>query len=436
MIAYFDDKVKGNLIYDVFRVPINTEAWTFPFDPQSPIFREAGFVSSFDRSFSEKGIYYVSVKKHADFWSGLTDKDQDTEGPVPRHILEFFNPLIIRLMQLRKLVVVIDNQAEGNSLHRNGFDAYEKFHIIMRRLRLPQYSVVFMDSNKEFVTNYENWCAVCRTTPMIAHSYALTGFYYFQYENNVPTKPLILDAIQNEKSADFSSLNRTARLHRLEHLYYLIKNNLYTNNLVSGYATNRDDGVQLDKAESALLSVNSEDFCRTLNETLPLRIDGNWETQNPDDDVTTLFNHSIYKNSLLSFVTETEFADTGLFITEKTFKPIVAGHPFIILGQLGSLEYTRELGYKVDFHGIDSSYDKIKNPRERFFAVHTELRKWINLPRQEKINNLMKSMDMIEYNLELYKTKNYRLDSYINLRKTIEDIFAGNYRTFNVTHKI
>lgn len=430
MKAYFDSKVDGNLIYDVSDkgfAPLNK--WTHYFTTNAHVFLNAGFTPIYDKNITEPTIYYIALRHHADFWSGLAKKEAG--GPIQKHLLEYIDKEILDLVRQRKMIIVLDNQAEGNSLHRNGFDAYRKFHYTMNLLGLPDYSILFVDSNKNFITDYENWCVVNRTSPKIAHAYALTGFYYFDRHDKIPNTALILDAIQNENSVDFNSLNRTARIHRLDHLYYLIKRGLHKNNLVSGNAVNRAPGILLDKqTESPMHSISSNEFVNTLNENLPISVDGIWATDNPDKSVDAIFNHMIYKNSLLSFVTETEFSDTGLFITEKVFKPIVAGHPFIVLGQPGVLDYIRELGYKVDFCNIDTSYDKIKNPRERFFKVHDELLKWIHTPRQEKIYQLEKSIDMIEHNLQVFKTKQYVTDSYINIRKVAEDIFSNNYRVF------
>jgi hypothetical protein len=44
-------------------------------------------------------------------------------------------------------------------------------------------------------------------------------------------------------------------------------------------------------------------------------------------------------------------------LTEKTFKPIALGMPFVIVGTKGSLEYLRSYGFRT-FEGIwDESYD-------------------------------------------------------------------------------
>ena len=47
----------------------------------------------------------------------------------------------------------------------------------------------------------------------------------------------------------------------------------------------------------------------------------------------------------------------GAFLTEKTFKPIKHGQPFVIVGTPGSLQALRDLGYRTFDHAIDNSYD-------------------------------------------------------------------------------
>jgi hypothetical protein len=74
-----------------------------------------------------------------------------------------------------------------------------------------------------------------------------------------------------------------------------------------------------------------------------------------------------YTQSYCHVVIETHFdADQsgGAFLTEKTFKPIKHGQPFVIVGAPGSLQALRELGYRTFDHVIDNSYDtEIDNTR-------------------------------------------------------------------------
>jgi hypothetical protein len=151
-----------------------------------------------------------------------------------------------------------------------------------------------------------------------------------------------------------------------------------------------------------------------------LYADGPWIEANPDDSDEHIFNTSLYKNSLLSVVTESAYADTSKFITEKIFKPIAAGHPFLLIGQPGVLETLRELGYKTDFSMINPIYDNVSNHKTRFKVSHSMLTKWVNTPREEKIEMINKSMDTIEYNQNLFRNRCHVKESYQELYKTIE----------------
>ena len=67
-----------------------------------------------------------------------------------------------------------------------------------------------------------------------------------------------------------------------------------------------------------------------------------------------------YTTSYCHVVVETHFdADQsgGAFLTEKTFKPIKHGQPFVIVGAPGTLATLRSLGYRTFDHAIDNSYD-------------------------------------------------------------------------------
>lgn len=69
---------------------------------------------------------------------------------------------------------------------------------------------------------------------------------------------------------------------------------------------------------------------------------------------------SWYDRTLLSMVVESR-VEPWLFISEKTFKPIAHGHPFMIFGPPGILHYLKALGFATFDHVIDESYDAIKN---------------------------------------------------------------------------
>jgi len=74
---------------------------------------------------------------------------------------------------------------------------------------------------------------------------------------------------------------------------------------------------------------------------------------------------SLYKKTFISLITETTTFNNSIFITEKTMRAILHGHPFIILGNKGLLKRLKDLGYKTFDQWIDESYDDYDTIQEK-----------------------------------------------------------------------
>lgn len=62
----------------------------------------------------------------------------------------------------------------------------------------------------------------------------------------------------------------------------------------------------------------------------------------------------------------------GAFLTEKTFKCVKHGHPFVLFAPAGSLATLRTMGYRTFDHAIDNGYDRIEDNTDRYLAaMHT-----------------------------------------------------------------
>ena len=72
----------------------------------------------------------------------------------------------------------------------------------------------------------------------------------------------------------------------------------------------------------------------------------------------------LYNDVDFEIVNETHHQNIGdnIFLTEKTFRAIYMGVPFMICGNPGSLELLRMLGYKTFPSVFDEQYDKIMSP--------------------------------------------------------------------------
>lgn len=82
-----------------------------------------------------------------------------------------------------------------------------------------------------------------------------------------------------------------------------------------------------------------------------------------------------YMDSYCHLVLETFFDADGsnrCFISEKVFKPIRHGQPFVVFGTPYTLKTLRQLGYRTFDNYIDNSYDEIEDNTERFKRlIHT-----------------------------------------------------------------
>lgn len=88
----------------------------------------------------------------------------------------------------------------------------------------------------------------------------------------------------------------------------------------------------------------------------------------------TVENH--FTDSYLNVVIETHMdvdQSNGVFLTEKTFKPIKHCQPFVIIGAAGSIQQLRDMGYRTFDHVIDHGYDRIENTTQRWDAVCKEV---------------------------------------------------------------
>jgi len=95
--------------------------------------------------------------------------------------------------------------------------------------------------------------------------------------------------------------------------------------------------------------------------------------------------NQFYNETYLSVINETTYHEDVVFFSEKTFKAIAMGHPFILATASNSLPYLKELGYKTFHPMIDESYDTIKDHGDRMLAIVDEVERICNLEESKLI---------------------------------------------------
>jgi len=103
----------------------------------------------------------------------------------------------------------------------------------------------------------------------------------------------------------------------------------------------------------------------------------------------------------------------GVFLTEKTFKPIKNAQMFVILGPAGSIKQLKKMGYKTFDMVINHSYDNIKDNTLRWDAAMREAERLIV---HEHLHSMYaESKADIRHNQELFlRSKSNRLNSLLH----------------------
>jgi hypothetical protein len=96
-------------------------------------------------------------------------------------------------------------------------------------------------------------------------------------------------------------------------------------------------------------------------------------------------------------VTETVATGRRHHLTEKTFKPIALGMPFVIVGTRGSLEYLRSYGFRTFADIWDESYD-LAEDNVRIGCIAELLKSLDALSVKAKQDLFDRAQEVIEHN--------------------------------------
>jgi len=347
---------------------------------------------------NDKGIYFIDVRGNPDWWAG----GLSSKGTPHKHILYCVSKNVIDLVKNKQIRLIINADREGGPMLTQYYNCFQNTYDAMIELELPKNSVLILQGNKKIESQYNKWLTDNNVTKLYDMMYS-NHFRDIFIDNNIPTEPIIKDAIENTRSKDYNSLNRVYRSHRGAHLYRLIKDGILDDGIVSG------NEIHLKDKDTELLVGDYSDILTCF----PKFIDGDWSHTNAANQ----YNLDIYRNSLLSVITETIFFDDVAFITEKIFKPITMGHPLILFASQGTLRCLEEMGFGIDWCGIDPSYNDIKDNLKRFMATQKVLTDWVAIPRSEKIARLKESMDTIQNNFELVRQRDFYAEA---IHKAVE----------------
>jgi hypothetical protein len=202
----------------------------------------------------------------------------------------------------------------------------------------------------------------------------IPGFVYFNdfelwyYQRNLGQTPLPVHSDPRER--EFTVLNRLHKSWRATAMADLKRTGVLDNSYWSYCETGELDNsnpIEIDTVPE--LRQATEKFL----EQAPYTSDELDQSKRNDHSETP---GKYHVNAYCNIVMETHFdADQsgGVFLTEKTFKPIKHGQLFFIAGPAGSLQALRDLGYRTFDSVLDNTYDRIVNNTDRWLRLRSAI---------------------------------------------------------------
>lgn len=187
------------------------------------------------------------------------------------------------------------------------------------------------------------------------------------------------------KSKKFNCFNKIHRYHRLELLARMVETKLFDLGYYSFEGGSK--GWQELILKSDLYPINIKKLI--IEKKFPIRLEGGIREDRHNPIAIEEGDLVYHDDSYFSVITETLFYQTheeknklmlsgnmdGVFLSEKTYRPILLKHPFILFAMPNSLSELRKAGYKTFSPYIDESYDTIQDGNERFNAVFKEIQR-------------------------------------------------------------
>jgi hypothetical protein len=129
-----------------------------------------------------------------------------------------------------------------------------------------------------------------------------------------------------------------------------------------------------------------------------------------------------YQNSLVSLITETNFENAEVTLTEKSYKPIKEKHPFIIAGVNGALKGLRKAGFKTFGEFWNEGYDDIQDPYLRIQAISNIIKDISTWDNDRILDFKRRVKPILEHNFQVLKESSPR-----TMALEINNIIRGNH---------
>jgi len=269
------------------------------------------------------------------------------------------------------------------------------------------YILLHSEQNSSEIKNYVDHGAV----PVYYFSHALISRDWFRFAE---VDPLISKKNIQKDFLIYQRAWKGTREYRLKFTEYLITSGLSTACL-SRFSSTDDNLHYTDH------TFKNNDFNLQLDD-----IENYFPPNDTPSCASADYHVSDYNQTMFEVVLETMFDDDRWHLTEKIFRPIACGQPFILVSTPGSLKYLKSYGFKTFDKYIDESYDQITDPVVRLQSVINTMKCISSLSPEKKIKLSAEIQEIADFNRQLFFSKSFYkkvVDEYlINMQNGLEKL--------------
>jgi hypothetical protein len=314
---------------------------------------------------------------------------------------------LIRLVRNKNGYILIDHGVEAHMSHPQIIGLHSYFGTIHG---IPLHKIIYLTGAVNAKEIYNDYCEEQGIPDEPNHRltiipYASSAYIFRSNLVNPEDEPAYDTEVVPEKL--FLMWNRRYRVHRLETVMHLENLGLIERSYVSFSKENIERPVYtfLNEATHQRIVERyglSPDVLERFNNKLPLVLDGEDQIQQMCGDDGNL-SRPYYQNSLVSIVTETNFKDMEVTLTEKSFKPFKEKHPFILVAGAGALQFLRDIGFKTFSEFWPEDYDQSGGPEDRIKRIVEVIKVIASWTPEQIIDFRRRVKPILEHNFNIIK---------------------------------
>lgn len=302
-------------------------------------------------------------------------------------------------------------------------DATYIVHDVARTVKqkYPDVKCFLLTGSSNGTEAYHSFCNRFELTPVLE----IISCYYFECAmNNRWSMSLFNSNYSLEKrSKIYTCLNRVMRVHRVQFLDKVIAKKLvddrcyysFYNELLEDGGVSQFDGFKKHRV------IKVDNILENIELVKTLRLNHDPNRINPAD--LRVEDFYLYQDSYFSVIPETGYYNPAqweynieplencIFLSEKTYKPILLRQPFILLARTNSLKDLHKRGFKTFHPYIDESYDSVENDELRMDMIVNEIERLSNQTEEEWDTWVRNVKPIVDHNFdEIVSHTDYLVD--------------------------